>query len=42
MIRIKLRFKDPISISKGDSPDILVVQLEINELKTVDDRIEFP
>ena len=33
-IEIKLTFKKPLLISKGDDPDMLVIQLEIGELKT--------
>ena len=42
MMRIKLTFKDPVEISKGDYPDMLLIQLEIKELKSIQDGINLP
>ena len=32
-IEIKLTFNDPLQISEGDEPDLLFIQLELDEFK---------
>ena len=41
-IDVKLYFRNPLTVSKGDEPDQLFVQLELSDLKTKQDDIPMP
>ena len=41
-IDVKLDFRNPLTVSKGDEPDQLFVQLELSDLKTKQDDTPMP